>query len=75
LHLSYQYRAVDSLGQTIDFRLFVRQDAEAAERFLRKALEGESRELCLAKKSAPSAIRRDSVFVPHSYIQAAPDRP
>ena len=32
------YRAVDGLGQTIDFRLSVRRDAEAARRFLRKAL-------------------------------------
>jgi IS6 family transposase len=32
------YRAVDSLGQTIDFRLSVRRDTEAAKRFFRKAL-------------------------------------
>ena len=35
---TYLYRAVDSLGQTIDFRLSARRDAEAARRFFRKAL-------------------------------------
>jgi transposase, IS6 family len=34
----YLYRAVDSRGQTIDFRLSARRDAQAAKRFLRKAL-------------------------------------
>jgi len=32
------YRAVDSLGQTIDFLLSARRDAAAARRFFRKAL-------------------------------------
>jgi transposase, IS6 family len=35
---SYLYRAVDSLGQTIDFLLSGRRDAAAAKRFFRKAL-------------------------------------
>jgi transposase-like protein len=35
---SYLYRAVDSTGQTIDFLLSARRDAEAAKRFFRKAL-------------------------------------
>src|SRR3954462_11579877 len=34
----YLYRAVDSGGQTIDFLLSARRDAEAAKRFFRKAL-------------------------------------
>jgi len=34
----YLYRAVDSVGQTIDFLLTARRDADAAKRFLRKAL-------------------------------------
>ena len=34
----YLYRAVDSHGQTIDFLLSARRDAEAARRFFRKAL-------------------------------------
>ena len=34
----YRYRAVDSCGQTIDFLLSARRDAEAAKRFFRKAL-------------------------------------
>src|SRR4051794_307798 len=35
---TYLYRAVDSRGQTIDFLLSVKRDAEAAKRFFRKAL-------------------------------------
>jgi transposase-like protein len=34
----YLYRAVDSRGQTIDFRLSTKRDAAAARRFFRKAL-------------------------------------
>ena len=34
----YLYRAVDSVGQTIDFLLTARRDAAAAKRFLQKAL-------------------------------------
>jgi transposase-like protein len=34
----YLYRAVDSRGQTIDFRLSARRDAQAAKLFFRKAL-------------------------------------
>ena len=35
---TYLYRAVDSVGQTIDFRFSARRDAAAAKRFFRKAL-------------------------------------
>jgi len=35
---TYLYRALDSLGQTIDFLLAPRRDAAAAKRFFRKAL-------------------------------------
>ena len=35
---TYLYRAVDSCGQTIDFLLSAKRDAEAAKRFFRKAL-------------------------------------
>jgi IS6 family transposase len=38
----YLYRAVDSEGATIDFLLSAKRDAEAAERFLTKALGGEN---------------------------------
>jgi transposase-like protein len=38
----YLYRAVDSSGATIDFLLSAKRDAAAAERFLGKALRGES---------------------------------
>jgi transposase, IS6 family len=34
----YLYRAVDAVGQTIDFLVRARRDAYAAERFFRKAL-------------------------------------
>ena len=35
---TYLYRAVDSLGQTIDFLLSARRNADAAKRFFRKAM-------------------------------------
>jgi IS6 family transposase len=35
---TYLYRAVDSLGQTIDFLLSAKQDASSAKRFFHKAL-------------------------------------
>ncbi len=35
----YLYRAVDSTGNTIDFMLSAKSDAQAAERFFRKALK------------------------------------
>jgi transposase-like protein len=38
----YLYRAVDYTGATIDFLLSAKRDAAAAERFLAKALGGES---------------------------------
>ena len=38
----YLYRAVDSSGATLDFLLSAKQDAEAAQRFLAKALDREN---------------------------------
>ena len=35
----YLYRAIDSMGQTIDFLLTARRDTAAARRFLRKAVD------------------------------------
>ncbi len=40
---TYLYRAVDSLGQTIDFLLSTRRDAALAKRFFRKALGSHTR--------------------------------
>jgi len=41
----YLYRAVDSLGNTLDFLLSARRDATAAERFLRKVLNASHTQL------------------------------
>jgi transposase, IS6 family len=48
----YLYRAVDSSGATLDFLLSAKQDADAAKRFLAKALGRENR-------SAPRVIHTD----------------
>jgi transposase-like protein len=48
----YLYRAVDSMGQTIDFMLSVKRDARAAKRFFRKMLEA-------ASHSSPRVINVD----------------
>jgi transposase-like protein len=58
---TYLYRAVDSLGQTIDFLLSVRRDAAAAKRFFRKALAqphaGNPRTITVDKNPAyPKAV-------------------
>lgn len=37
-HYRYLYRAVDSTDQTLDFLLTAHRDAQAAKRFLRKAM-------------------------------------
>jgi IS6 family transposase len=39
---SYLYRAVDSSGDTIDFLLSPKRDADAAKRFFQKALESQN---------------------------------
>jgi IS6 family transposase len=48
----YLYRAVDSSGATLDFLLSAKQDAEAAKRFLAKALSRENH-------AAPRVIHTD----------------
>ena len=48
----YLYRAVDSVGSTIDFLLSAKRDAAAAERLLAKALSG-------ANHPAPRVINTD----------------
>ncbi|WNN92097.1 IS6 family transposase [Gloeocapsopsis dulcis] len=57
----YLYRAVDSLGFTLDFMLSAKRDAKAAERFFRKALKAnhnqETRVINVDKNAAyPPAI-------------------
>jgi len=59
----YLYRAVDSLGNTLDFLLSAKRDASAAERFLRKTLNAaqnqEPRVINVDKNPAyPSAIEQ-----------------
>ena len=61
---TYLYRAVDSRGQTIDFLLSAKRDAEAAKRFFRKALGQphtvNPRTITVDKNPAyPSAVARD----------------
>ena len=58
---TYLYRAVDSRGQTIDFRLSAKRDAAAAKRFFRKALgqphTGNPRTITVDKNAAyPAAV-------------------
>ncbi len=58
----YLYRAVDSLGKTIDFLLTAHRDASAAKRFFRKALKAahnqEPRVITVDKNAAyPKAIK------------------
>jgi len=57
----YLYRAVDSQGNTLDFLLTVKRDAQAAKRFLRKAMKAvhtqEPRVINVDKNAAyPKAI-------------------
>ena len=60
---TYLYRAVDSVGQTIDFLLSARRNAAAARRFFRKALRQphtvNPRTITVDKNAAyPSAVTR-----------------
>src|SRR3954447_21156818 len=58
----YLYRAVDSTGQTIDFLLTAKRDADSAKRFFRKVFRGEgnpmARVINVDKNPAyPAAVR------------------
>jgi len=59
--LLYLYRAMDSVGNTLDFRLSAKRDAKAAKRFLKKVLNAphtlEPRVITVDKNAAyPPAI-------------------
>ena len=59
----YLYRAVDSTGQTIDFLLTAKRDADSAKRFLRKVFRAEgnpmARVLNVDKNPAYAAAVRE----------------
>ena len=57
---TYLYRAVDSQGQTIDFLLSAKRDAEAAKRFSRKALGQPHIPRLPGNPRNPLARRRDT---------------
>lgn len=59
----YLYRAVDSMGNTLDFMLSAKRDGKAAERFFRKVLKAEHtqvpRVMTVDKNAAyPVAVKR-----------------
>ena len=55
------YQAVDSAGQTVDFRLSARRDLGAARAFFRKAIKGQG--------SAPATIALDSYAASHHAVR------
>jgi transposase-like protein len=57
----YLYRAVDSAGQTVDFRLSARRDVGAAKAFFRKAIKGQG--------SAPVTITLDGYAASHRAVR------
>ena len=57
----YLYRAVDSAGQTVDFRLSARRDVGAAKAFFRKAIKGQG--------SAPATITLDGYAASHRAVR------
>ena len=64
---TYLYRAVDSLGQTIDFLLSPRRDAASAKGFFRKALAqvhtGNPRTITVRQEPGlPACNRRDEAW-------------
>ena len=57
----YLYRAVDSAGQTVDFRLSARRDVGAAKAFFRKAIKGQG--------PAPATITLDGYAASHRAVR------
>src|ERR1700732_5047174 len=58
---AYLYRAVDSAGRTVDFRLSGKRDVGAAKAFFRKALESQG--------SAPRTITLDGYVASHRAVR------
>ena len=57
----YLYRAVDSAGRTVDFRLSGKRDVGAAKAFFRKAIKGQG--------SAPRTITLDGYAASHRAVR------
>jgi transposase-like protein len=57
----YLYRAVDSTGRTVDFRLSARRDVGAAKAFFRKAIKSQG--------SAPTSITLDGYAASHRAVR------
>jgi transposase-like protein len=57
----YLYRAVDSTGRTVDFRLSARRDVGAAKAFFRKAIKSQG--------SAPTTITLDGYAASHRAVR------
>ena len=58
---AYLYRAVDSAGRTVDFRLSGKRDVGAAKAFFRKAVEGQG--------SAPRTVTLDGYAAAHRAVR------
>jgi putative transposase len=61
----YLYRAVDSAGKTVDFRLSVRRDVLAAKAFFKKAIKSQGR--------VPQTITLDGYAASHRAVREMKD--
>ena len=62
----YLYRAVDKLGQTVDFLLTARRDLAAARRFFERAMDlhGEPEKVTIGQSSANTSALRGLAWWP-----------